>query len=191
MLLLCPSNTILAHPFHLISHATSSSLSHPLVCLVPDCVSTSKQRRQPTDKRKAEAERIRQKYPDRIPVSSPLPLQLEDVADLQGHLRKGREERYPYNRQEEVPSPSCTSGSKARKCDAGCSRADVMPIGLDRRAIRICHQVSLRTPDLLRSKLTTSRKRIKLAPEKAIFIFVDDILPPTAALMSSIYDEHK
>jgi hypothetical protein len=35
------------------------------------------------------------------------------------------------------------------------------------------------------------RKRIKLAPEKAIFIFVDDILPPTAALMSSIYDEHK
>lgn len=37
----------------------------------------------------------------------------------------------------------------------------------------------------------TYRKRIKLAPEKAIFIFVDDILPPTAALMSSIYDEHK
>jgi hypothetical protein len=37
----------------------------------------------------------------------------------------------------------------------------------------------------------TFRKRIKLAPEKAIFIFVDDILPPTAALMSSIYDEHK
>ena len=35
------------------------------------------------------------------------------------------------------------------------------------------------------------RKRFKLAPEKAIFIFVDDILPPTAALMSSIYDEHK
>ncbi|KAG5461713.1 MAG: autophagy protein Atg8 ubiquitin like-domain-containing protein [Olpidium bornovanus] len=35
------------------------------------------------------------------------------------------------------------------------------------------------------------RKRIKLSPEKAIFIFVNDILPPTAALMSSIYDEHK
>jgi GABA(A) receptor-associated protein len=35
------------------------------------------------------------------------------------------------------------------------------------------------------------RKRIKLSPEKAIFIFVDDILPPTAALMSSIYEEHK
>merc|ERR1712014_20760 len=35
------------------------------------------------------------------------------------------------------------------------------------------------------------RKRIKLTPEKAIFIFVNDVLPPTAALMSSIYEEHK
>ncbi|ODQ68034.1 microtubule-associated protein [Nadsonia fulvescens var. elongata DSM 6958] len=35
------------------------------------------------------------------------------------------------------------------------------------------------------------RKRVKLAPEKAIFIFVDDVLPPTAALMSTIYEEHK
>lgn len=35
------------------------------------------------------------------------------------------------------------------------------------------------------------RKRIKLSPEKAIFIFVDEVLPPTAALMSSIYGEHK
>ena len=35
------------------------------------------------------------------------------------------------------------------------------------------------------------RKRIKLAPEKAIFIFVNNVLPPTAALMSQIYAEHK
>ena len=35
------------------------------------------------------------------------------------------------------------------------------------------------------------RKRIKLAPEKAIFIFVDEILPPAAQMMSAIYDEHK
>ncbi len=35
------------------------------------------------------------------------------------------------------------------------------------------------------------RKRIKLSPEKAIFIFVNDVLPPTAALMTTIYDEHK
>lgn len=35
------------------------------------------------------------------------------------------------------------------------------------------------------------RKRIKLSPEKAIFIFVKNILPPTAALMSTVYEEHK
>jgi len=35
------------------------------------------------------------------------------------------------------------------------------------------------------------RKRIKLSPEKAIFIFVNNLLPPTAALMSSIFEEHK
>jgi GABA(A) receptor-associated protein len=35
------------------------------------------------------------------------------------------------------------------------------------------------------------RKRIRLSPEKAIFIFVKNVLPPTAALMSSIYDDHK
>ena len=35
------------------------------------------------------------------------------------------------------------------------------------------------------------RKRIKLRPEKAIFIFVSSVLPPSAALMSSIYEEHR
>ncbi|KAM0848729.1 hypothetical protein ACQ4PT_054196 [Festuca glaucescens] len=35
------------------------------------------------------------------------------------------------------------------------------------------------------------RKRIKLGAEKAIFIFVKDTLPPTAALMSAIYEENK
>ncbi|ANZ77907.1 BA75_04612T0 [Komagataella pastoris] len=35
------------------------------------------------------------------------------------------------------------------------------------------------------------RKRIKIPSEKAIFIFIDDILPPTAALMSKVYEEHK
>ncbi|XP_076941845.1 autophagy-related protein 8C-like isoform X1 [Bidens hawaiensis] len=35
------------------------------------------------------------------------------------------------------------------------------------------------------------RKRIKLSPEKAIFVFVKNMLPPTAALMSAIYEENK
>ncbi|KAE9261635.1 hypothetical protein PR003_g33851, partial [Phytophthora rubi] len=35
------------------------------------------------------------------------------------------------------------------------------------------------------------RKRIKVSPEKAIFIFINNVLPPTAALMSNIYKEQK
>ncbi|KAG5516464.1 hypothetical protein RHGRI_037245 [Rhododendron griersonianum] len=35
------------------------------------------------------------------------------------------------------------------------------------------------------------RKRIKLSAEKAIFVFVNNVLPPTAALMSAIYEENK
>lgn len=35
------------------------------------------------------------------------------------------------------------------------------------------------------------RKRVKLAPEKAIFIFVGDILPASAATMCAIYEEYK
>jgi GABA(A) receptor-associated protein len=35
------------------------------------------------------------------------------------------------------------------------------------------------------------RKRIRLSPEKAIFVFVRNVLPPTAALMSSVYEDHK
>ncbi|KAI3836645.1 hypothetical protein MKX03_034928 [Papaver bracteatum] len=35
------------------------------------------------------------------------------------------------------------------------------------------------------------RKRIKLSAEKAIFIFVKNILPPTAAMISAIYEEKK
>lgn len=35
------------------------------------------------------------------------------------------------------------------------------------------------------------RKRIKLDSEKALFVFVNNILPLTAATMSSVYAEHK
>ncbi|KAK4284371.1 hypothetical protein QN277_001216 [Acacia crassicarpa] len=35
------------------------------------------------------------------------------------------------------------------------------------------------------------RRRIKISSEKAIFVFVNSTLPPTASLMSAIYEEHK
>tara|TARA_Y100000589_G_C27082985_1_gene600481 strand:- start:166 stop:522 length:357 start_codon:yes stop_codon:yes gene_type:complete len=35
------------------------------------------------------------------------------------------------------------------------------------------------------------RKRIKLDSEKAIFVFVRSVLPPSSALITNIYEEHK
>ena len=34
------------------------------------------------------------------------------------------------------------------------------------------------------------RKRIKLPPEDAIFLFIDNTLPPTTSLMSQVYKQH-
>ena len=35
------------------------------------------------------------------------------------------------------------------------------------------------------------RKRIKLQPEQALFIFINNTIPPIAELMSNMYKEHK
>ena len=35
------------------------------------------------------------------------------------------------------------------------------------------------------------RKRLKLDPSKAIFLFIGNIIPPTASLMMTLYDEYK
>jgi GABA(A) receptor-associated protein len=35
------------------------------------------------------------------------------------------------------------------------------------------------------------RKRINLEPEKALFLFINNTLPPIAAMISQIYEQHK
>jgi GABA(A) receptor-associated protein len=35
------------------------------------------------------------------------------------------------------------------------------------------------------------RKRLKLEAEKAIFLFVNGVIPPTSELLSAVFDEHK
>lgn len=35
------------------------------------------------------------------------------------------------------------------------------------------------------------RKRIKLSPEKAIYIFINNCIPPTNALISDVYEKNK
>eukprot|EP00980_Cylindrotheca_fusiformis_P002713 scaffold627_cov125-Cylindrotheca_fusiformis.AAC.30 len=88
------------------------------------------------EKRKSEAERIRVKYPDRVPVI--------------------------------------------------CEKADRSDIpDIDKKKY------------LVPADLTVGqfhyviRKRIKLAPEKALFLFCSNSIPPNAALMSTVYEEQK
>ncbi|KAG2298033.1 hypothetical protein Bca4012_009229 [Brassica carinata] len=90
----------------------------------------------PLEKRQAEASRIRDKYPDRIPVIVER-AEKSDVPDI--------------DKKKYLVPADLTVGQF----------------------------------------VYVVRKRIKLSPEKAIFIFVKNILPPTAAIMSSIYEEHK
>ncbi|XP_014517663.1 autophagy-related protein 8A [Vigna radiata var. radiata] len=97
---------------------------------------TSFKLQHPLERRKAEASRIREKYPDRIPV-------IVEKAE----------------------------------------RTDIPDI--DKKKYLV-------PADLTVGQFVyVVRKRIKLGAEKAIFVFINDTLPSTAALMSAIYEENK
>ncbi|KAJ7530637.1 hypothetical protein O6H91_14G012000 [Diphasiastrum complanatum] len=96
----------------------------------------------PLEKRQAEAARIRDKYPDRIPVIV----------------------------------------EKAEKSD--------IP-DIDKKKRFLCYRYLVPADLTVGQFVYVIRKRIKLSAEKAIFIFVKNMLPPTAAMMSAIYSEHK
>mmetsp|Transcript_6160 Transcript_6160/g.9180 ORF Transcript_6160/g.9180 Transcript_6160/m.9180 type:complete len:116 (+) Transcript_6160:1452-1799(+) len=90
----------------------------------------------PLERRKSEAERIRAKYPDRIPVI--------------------------------------------------CEKADRSEIpDIDKKKYLVPADLTVG------QFIYVIRKRIKLPPERAIFIFVDNVIPPTAALMSTVYEVQK
>lgn len=90
----------------------------------------------PLEKRKAEAERIRQKYPDRIPVIC----------------------------------------EKVEKSDIPTIDKKKYLVPADLTVGQFVYVI---------------RKRIKLSPEKAIFIFVNEILPPTAGNNLCLHTEKK
>ncbi|KAJ3035538.1 ubiquitin-like protein atg8 [Rhizophlyctis rosea] len=90
----------------------------------------------PFEKRKQEAEKIRQKYPDRIPCIV----------------------------------------EKAEKSDIATIDKKKYLVPCDLTVGQFVYVI---------------RKRIKLSPEKAIFIFVNNVLPPSSSLLSQVYQEHK
>ena len=90
----------------------------------------------PIDRRKSEAERIRSKYPDRIPVI--------------------------------------------------CEKADKSDIpDIDKKKYLVPADLTVG------QFMYVIRKRIKLPPERAIFIFIRNVIPQQASLMSTIYEEEK
>ncbi|GMH48152.1 hypothetical protein TrRE_jg13377 [Triparma retinervis] len=89
------------------------------------------------EKRQSEAARIRDKYPDRVPVICEKASRSGDIPDI---------DKKKYL----VPAD--------------------LTVGQFQYVIR---------------------KRIKLAPEKALFIFVNNTTPPTSQLMSTVFEESR
>lgn len=110
-----------------------SSTAKPLSTKTKKSVSFKNEH--PIEKRKAEADRIRVKYPDRIPV----------IAE------------------------------KSEKSD--------IP-DIDKKKYLVPADLSMG------QFVYVIRKRMKLPADQAIFIFVNNTLPPSGALMSQIYKDH-
>ncbi|MCO5594272.1 hypothetical protein L7F22_048300 [Adiantum nelumboides] len=110
-----------------------------------------------------------------------------------------REEREDHS-QDDVSSGR--SRSPSRRTRRPLEREDnslrnrVQKSGSKRRRSHSC-EVSSSPSSRVPSNLNVGQfmfvicKRIKLVAEEYIFIFVNNVLPPTAALMSSLYEEHK
>ncbi|KAB5569645.1 hypothetical protein DKX38_003438 [Salix brachista] len=147
------------------------------------------------ERRQAEAGRIRDKYPDRIPVIVER-AEKSDVPDidkkkLAPHLFIAMN-YFTYEPLQvgliaiDFMIPIGREIIFVTALKEGDVRKDFLEAGL------LCVLVYLVPADLTVGQFVyVVRKRIKLSPEKAIFIFVKNILPPTAAMMSAIYEENK
>ncbi|MED6144635.1 Autophagy- protein 8A [Stylosanthes scabra] len=136
---------------------------------------TSFKLQHPFERRQAEASRIREKYPDRVPVRLynctlySLVLILSVFNCLCNFLYL---EEFLFIRENWVQVI-------VEKAD----RSDIADI--DKKKYLVPADLSVG------QFVYVVRKRIMLGPEKAIFVFVNNTLPPTASLMSAIYEENK
>ncbi|KAG8495938.1 hypothetical protein CXB51_009502 [Gossypium anomalum] len=159
------------------------------------------------EKRRAEAARIREKYPDRIPVI----VEKAERSDIPNIDKK--------NVCDELLIGICRIIVSFMKplfhilisCLGHISKLflivlhqlvaqealtyrDMQLLVIFHRALcpKLNHDRYLVPADLTVGQFVyVIRKRIKLSAEKAIFIFVENVLPPTGAIMSAIYEEKK
>jgi hypothetical protein len=138
------------------------------------------------DKRAAEATRIREKYPDRVPVRG-RGRGRGRGGGAGGHAAAPQaahrpRARCPSHRRSSRPAPSFTlrppppSYPPAPRRQVIVERAEKTDIpDIDKKKYLV-------PADLTVGQFVyVIRKRIKLSPEKAIFIFVKNVLPPTGA----------
>ncbi|KAL5972606.1 riboflavin kinase [Asimina triloba] len=139
------------------------------------------------EKRQAEAARIREKYPDRIPPNT-------YVIEFDSYFS-------PYALQVIVERAEKTDIPEVDKKNSSLlEHYNIIVVLLKAYGKTTVYDFCKLLNDyryLVPADLSLGqfvyviRKRMDLSPEKAIFIFVNNILPPTAALMSSIYEENK
>lgn len=126
----------------------------------------------PFDKRKTEGEKIRRKYPDRVPVSNesvlwPACFFCLHVCVILSGLTHTNNNVYLFLHQVIV--------EKAPKARIG---------DLDKKKYLVPADLTVGQFYFL------IRKRIHLKPEDALFFFVNNLIPPTSATMGSLYQEH-
>jgi GABA(A) receptor-associated protein len=124
------------------------------------------------------AKRIREKYSDRIPVTTfccapkKRKIFLFFSLDFSFFVFRFRR-RSPHA----APTPTQVIVEKAAKSDVPDIDKKKYLVPSDITVGKFVYEI---------------RKHMKLSPEKAIFLFVGNgVLPPTAALMSQIYDRFK
>lgn len=153
----------------------------------------------PFEKRRAEGEKIRKKYPDRVPVSN-------QIGPIFCYI----------SRKSYLPVCSfclfCISVVKSRPSLKFRSKKPCLLLNWTLNAliailsfftkVIVEKAPKARIGDLDKKKylvpsdLTVGqfyfliRKRIHLRPEDALFFFVNNVIPPTSATMGSLYQEH-
>jgi GABA(A) receptor-associated protein len=133
------------------------------------------------EKRLAESQRIRAKYPDRIPVI------VERAANRTAVPQIDKNKFL-------VPSDLSVGGCErnARQAAGRGARDKTRPFlpshaSLARAAL---HCTPLRTRSRAGQFIYVIRKRLSLTADKALFIFISNTLPPTSMLMREVYALH-
>ncbi|KAK3039692.1 hypothetical protein RJ639_027033 [Escallonia herrerae] len=158
----------LEHPLeNFLSYGDRYTFSFHFHCLLLFSILCMSERRQ------AESSRIREKYPERVPVIVEK-AERSDIPDIDKKKLCMDDDGF-----------ACTYLSLGIVIDFHGFEYVDLDVG------RLAMQYLVPADLTVGQFVYVVRKRIKLSAEKAIFVFVKNTLPPTAALMSAIYEENK